>query len=270
MSLTDAQLDRYARHIVLKEIGGAGQRKLLRAAIALVGAGGIGAPALQYLAAAGVGHIRLIDDDQVSLDNLQRQVLFGTNDIGRDKVEVAGERAAQLNPDVAFESVKARLDGDNVATLLDGVDLVLDGSDNFMTRLTVSDHCTRVRVPLVSAAIGQFQAQIGTFRGWEPDRPCYRCFVGDAFDADDCDTCAELGVLGAMAGIAGSWAAMEAVREIIGFGESQAGRLHIFNGLGPKLRTIRIAKDPACRGCGAAQAPNSLSASSKKRAVSAG
>jgi molybdopterin-synthase adenylyltransferase len=270
VSLSDAQLDRYARHIVLKEIGGAGQRKLLRAAAVLVGAGGIGAPALQYLVAAGVGQIRLIDDDRVSLDNLQRQVLFGTGDIGRDKVEVAGERVAALNPDVTFEPLKARLDADNVAGLLDGADLVLDGSDNFVTRLTVSDHCTSAQVPLVSAAIGQFQAQIGTFRGWEPDKPCYRCFVGDAFDADDCDNCAELGVLGAMAGIAGSWAAMEAIREIAGFGEPQAGRLHIFNGLGPSMRTIRIAKDPGCRGCGAAQAPNSLSASSKKRAVSAG
>lgn len=271
MSLSDAQLDRYARHIVLKEIGGAGQHKLLRAAIALVGAGGIGTPALQYLAAAGIGRIRLIDDDQVSLDNLQRQILFGTDDVGRDKVEVVGERAAALNPDVAFEPVRTRLDPDNVADLLNGVDLVIDGSDNFMTRLTVSDHCTRARLPLVSAAIGQFQAQIGTFRGWEADKPCYRCFVGNAFDTDDCDTCAELGVLGAMAGIAGSWAAMEAVREIVGFGDDPAGRLHILNGLGPSLRTIRIAKDPACLACRSAdQSPNSLEASSKKRAVSAG
>ena len=127
---------------------------------------------------------------------------------------------------------------------------MLDGSDNFATRLAVSDACTRLRIPLVSAAIGRFQAQIGTFRGWEQGQPCYRCFVGDAFDADDCDSCAELGVLGAMAGIAGSFAAMEAIRQIAGFGEEAAGRLHIFDGLKPGMRTVRIAKDPACPACG--------------------
>ena len=131
------------------------------------------------------------------------------------------------------------------------MDLVIDGSDNFATRLIISDHCTSARIPLVSASIGRFQAQIGTFRGWEADKPCYRCFVGDAFDAEDCDTCSELGVLGAMAGIAGSWGAMEAIRAITGFGEDPAGKLHIFDGLKPGLRTIRIVKDPACSGCGA-------------------
>jgi len=250
VSLSDAQLDRYARHIVLKEIGGEGQRKLLAARVAVVGAGGIGAPAIDYLAAAGIGALRVIDDDVVTLDNLQRQILFGTIDVGRPKTEVAGEAVARLDPAVRFEGANARLGPANVADLLAGVDLVLDGSDNFATRLVVSDHCTRAHLPLVSAAIGQFQAQIGTFRGWEPDRPCYRCFVGDAFDAEDCDSCSELGVLGAMVGIAGSWAAMEAIRELVGFGEDAAGKLHILDGLKPALRTIRIVKDPACRGCG--------------------
>ena len=250
MSLSDEQLDRYARHIVLKEIGGEGQRRLLAARVAVVGAGGIGCPAIQYLAAAGIGALRVIDDDSVSLDNLQRQTLFGTGDVGRPKAEVAGEAVARLNPDVRFEGKRERLAAGNVAALLGGVDLVLDGSDNFATRLIVSDHCTRARIPLVSAAIGQFQAQIGTFRGWEAERPCYRCFVGDAFDAEDCDSCSELGVLGAMAGIAGAWAAMEAIREIAGFGDEAAGKLHIFDGLKPGLRTIRIVKDPACKGCG--------------------
>lgn len=249
MSLTDAQLDRYARHIVLKEIGGEGQRRLLAASVAVVGAGGIGAPAIQYLAAAGVGTLRVIDDDEVSLDNLQRQVLFGTGDVGRPKAEVAQEAVARLNPDVTFETRRARLDVANAAGLLEGADLVLDGSDNFATRLVVSDRCTAARIPLVAAAIGQFQAQIGTFRGWEADAPCYRCFVGDAFDAEDCDTCAELGVLGAMAGIAGSFAALEAIRALCGFGGDPAGKLHIFEGLGPAMRTIRIVKDPSCRGC---------------------
>jgi molybdopterin-synthase adenylyltransferase len=249
VSLTDAQLDRYARHIVLKEIGGEGQRRLLAASVAIVGAGGIGSPAIQYLTAAGIGRMRVIDDDRVSLDNLQRQPLFATGDVGRRKAEVAGEAVARLNPEVAFEGVAERLSGANAAALLAGADLVLDGSDNYATRLTVSDHCTAARIPLVSAAIGQFQAQVGTFRGWQADGPCYRCFVGDAFDAEDCDSCAELGVLGAMAGIAGSFAAMEAIRAIAGLGGDPAGKLHIFEGLAPAMRTIRIVKDPACKGC---------------------
>jgi molybdopterin/thiamine biosynthesis adenylyltransferase len=250
-ALADAQLERYARHIVLREVGGEGQRRLLAATIAIVGAGGIGAPAIQYLAAAGVGALRVIDDDAVSLDNLQRQILFGTGDVGRAKTEVAAGAVARLNPDVRFEARRARLDAANVADLVAGADLILDGSDNFATRLIVSDHATAAHIPLVSAAIGQFQAQIGTFRGWEPDRPCYRCFVGDAFDAEDCDSCAELGVLGAMTGIAGSFAALEAIRALTGFGADPTGKLHIFDGLAPAMRTIRIVKDPACKGCGA-------------------
>jgi len=250
MALSDEQLDRYSKHIILKEIGGAGQARLLASRVVVIGAGGIGSPAILYLAAAGVGRLRVIDDDAVSLDNLQRQILFGTGDVGAAKVERAGAAVARLNRDVRFEGVAARLAPGLVAALLEGADVVLDGSDNFATRLAVSDHCTSARVPLVSAAIGQFQAQIGTFRGWEPGRPCYRCFVGDAFDAQDCDTCSELGVLGAFAGLAGSWAAMEAVRALTGFGESQAGKLHLFEGLAPAMRSLRIAKDPACRGCG--------------------
>jgi adenylyltransferase/sulfurtransferase len=250
VTLSDEQLDRYARHIVLKEIGGAGQVKLGQARVAVIGAGGIGCPAIQYLAAAGVAKLRVIDDDVVSLSNLQRQVLFGTGDIGRSKVEVAREAVARLNQDVAFEDVPERLTTANAAELIGDVDLVLDGCDNFATRLAVADHCTRARIPLVSGALGQFQGQIGAFRGWEADQPCYRCFVGDAFDADDCDTCAELGVLGAMAGLVGSWAAMEAVRAIVGFGPDPAGKVHVLDGVTPTLRTIRITKDPACKTCG--------------------
>jgi molybdopterin-synthase adenylyltransferase len=252
VTLTDDQLDRYARHIVLPEIGGVGQRTLLSACVAVIGAGGIGSPALACLAAAGVGRLRLIDDDRVSLDNLQRQTLFATADIGRLKVDAAGEALARLNPDVAFEGMAVRIGTDNAPDLLAGSDLVLDGSDNFATRLAVSDQCTAAGTPLVSAAIGRFQVQIGTFRGHEAALPCYRCFVGDAFDAEDCDSCAELGVLGAMTGIAGSWAALEAIRALTGFGGDSAGKLHIFDGLKPGMRTIRIAKDPACRACGGA------------------
>ncbi len=251
MSLSDEQLDRYARQIVLKEIGGEGQRRLLGAQVVLVGAGGIGSPALQYLAASGVGRLKAIDDDIVSLDNLQRQILYGTGDVGRSKVEAAAEMVSKLNSDAAFTPAKARLTIENAAELLAGADVVLDGSDNFATRLTVSDHCTAARIPLVSAAIGQFQAQVGTFRGWEAGAPCYRCFVGDAFDAEDCDSCSELGVLGAMVGIAGSLAALEAIRQIVGFGGDAVGKLHVFDGLAPAMRTIRIVKDPACRACGA-------------------
>ncbi|MBS0312551.1 MAG: HesA/MoeB/ThiF family protein [Proteobacteria bacterium] len=250
MSLTDEQLDRYARHIVLREIGGAGQVKLRQARIAVIGAGGIGCPAIQYLAAAGVGMLRVIDDDAVSLSNLQRQVLFGMDDIGRPKVEAARDAVGRLNPDVTFEGVARRLNADNAAGLIGDVDLVLDGCDNFATRLAVSDTAVRARIPLVSAALGMFQGQIGTFRGWENGQPCYRCFVGDAFDADDCDTCAEQGVLGAMAGLIGSWAALEAVRAVTGFGPDPAGKVHIFDGVTPAMRTIRIPKDPACRACG--------------------
>lgn len=250
MTLSDAQLDRYARHIVLKEIGGAGQAKLARARVVVIGAGGIGCPAIQYLAAAGVGALRVIDDDVVSLSNLQRQTLFGTGDVGRSKVEVAGEAVGRLNPGVPYEGRAARLTRNNVVELIGQADLVLDGCDNFATRLVVSDYCTRARIPLVSAALGQFQGQFGTFRGGETAQPCYRCFVGNAFDADDCDTCAEQGVLGAMAGLIGSWGAMEAVRALTGFGPDAAGKVHILDGITPTLRTIRIPKDPNCRGCG--------------------
>ena len=218
--------------------------------MAVIGAGGIGSPVVQYLAAAGLGRLTVLDGDSVSLDNLQRQVLFGTGDVGRPKVEVAREVAARLNPDVRLDTLQKRLTRENVATLLPPADAVVDGSDNFSTRLVVSDHCTAARVPLVSAAIGQFQAQIGTWRGWEPGRPCYRCFVGDAFDAEDCDSCSELGVLGAMAGLAGSWAALEAIRQIVGFGEDAASKVHVFDGLAPAMRTLRIVKDPACPACG--------------------
>ena len=250
MSLSDEQLERYARHIVLKEVGGGGQRQLLEARVTVVGAGGIGSPAIQYLAAAGIGALRVVDDDTVSLGNLQRQPLFGTADVGRPKAQVAAEAVARLNPDVRVDALEQRVVADNVAILLGAADVVLDGSDNFATRLLVSDHCTAARVPLVTAAIGQFQAQVGTWRGWAPDAPCYRCFVGDAFDAEDCDSCSDLGLVGAMAGIAGSWAALEVVRAIVGFGDDPGGKLYLFEGLAPAARTLRIVKDPACAACG--------------------
>ena len=249
-SLTDKQLDRYARHIILPHIGGAGQAKLLGAHVLVVGAGGIGCPALQYLAAAGVGELTIVDDDSVSLSNLQRQVLFGEADIGTSKVEAAKAALLKINPNTEINAIAKRLTAENSAAMLDGVNLVLDGSDNFATRLAVSDMCVAAQVPLVSGAIGQFQGQVGMFAGWREDAPCYRCFVGDAFDAEDCDTCAENGVLGAMAGMMGSFAAMESVRALTGFGDDPIGKIHIYDGLKPAMRTIKLSKDPSCSTCG--------------------
>jgi molybdopterin-synthase adenylyltransferase len=249
MSLSDTQLDRYARHIVLRDIGGPGQAKLLGSHVLLIGAGGIGCPAIQYLAAAGIGTISVVDDDVVSLSNLQRQILFGAAQIGTPKVLAAAEAVSRLNPDVQFHAVQQRITGETSAAILDGVDVVLDGCDNFTSRLIVNDLCVAAQVPLVSAAIGQFHGQIGTFVGWREDAPCYRCFVGDAHDPDDCDDCATQGVLGAMCGLMGSFAAMEAIRFLTGFGEEAIGKLHIFDGMKPAMRTIRLPKDPQCGSC---------------------
>ncbi|AYJ85977.1 molybdopterin-synthase adenylyltransferase MoeB [Sphingomonas paeninsulae] len=250
--LSDAELERYARHIVLREIGGVGQVKLKAARVAVVGAGGIGCPALQYLVAAGVGRITLFDDDIVSVSNLQRQILFGEGDVGKPKAEVAAAVLARLNPESVVTTKLVRLDPSNVLALLAGHDVILDGTDSFASRLAVADAAYALKIPLVSAAIGQFHAQVATWRGWETTNPCYRCYVGDAFDAEDCDTCAELGVLGAMTGMIGSFGAMEAIRAITGFGDDTTGKLHLIDGLTPAMRTIRMPKDPACRTCGQA------------------
>ncbi len=250
MNLSDNQLDRYARHIVLRDIGGAGQAKLIKAHVMVIGAGGIGCPVIQYLAAAGVGTISVIDDDVVALSNLQRQILYSVADIGMPKVDAAAKAVLAINPDIVFNPIKARLTAAHDAGFLSGVDAVIDGCDNFATRLLVNDLCIAAQVPLISAAIGQFHGQLGTFTGWQADAPCYRCFVGDAFDPEDCNDCVSLGVLGAMCGIMGSFAAMEAIRVITGFGDAQIGKLHLFEGLVPAMRTITLPKDPACSSCG--------------------
>ena len=247
--MRDDQLDRYARHIILKEIGGAGQQRLLDAHAVLIGAGGIGAPAIQYLAAAGVGRLTVIDDDQVALSNLQRQVLFSAADVGRLKVEAAGDAVARLNPDVRLVAVPKRLNAANAADLLRGADVVLDGSDNFATRLAVADTARGLRIPLVSAAVGQFDGQLVLFRGWEVDKPCYRCLVGDDPDRPDV-SCADQGVLGALTGALGSLAAIEAIRAIVPFGTDPAGTLLLVDALDFRFRTIALPKDPGCA-CGA-------------------
>ena len=248
--LSDAELDRYARHIVLHEIGGAGQQKLKDARVAVIGAGGLGSPCLQYLAAAGVGRLRIIEDDVVSLSNLQRQVLHGTPDVGRPKNDSAREALARLNPHVDVETHAVRLSADNAAALLTGCDVVADGSDNFATRLIVADTCQALRIPLVSAAVGAFDGQLAVFRGWEQDKPCYRCFVG-ADPQLAARSCADQGVLGALTGVMGSLQALEVIREVTGFGPSRAGRLMLYDARAGRMRDIALPKDVQCPSCAA-------------------
>ena len=249
MSLTDSQLDRYARHIVLKEIGGEGQKRLLAAHVLVIGAGGIGSPVIQYLAAAGIGRLTVVDDDRVALSNLQRQTLFATRDIGHAKVVAAANAVQRLNPDVDFRPVDRRIDAGTAPALLAGVEVAIDGTDSFATRLAVADAALAARVPLVSAAVGQFEGQLAVYRGWEPGRPCYRCLVGDAPDRGDA-SCADQGVLGAMTGVMGSLAAIEAVRELVPFGVDPAGTLLLVDALSFRFRTIALPKDPGCRCAG--------------------
>jgi adenylyltransferase/sulfurtransferase len=246
MALSDEELDRYARHIVLPQLGGAGQLKLKAAKVAVVGAGGIGAGAVPALTGAGIGQLTIIDDDEVELSNLQRQPLYATEEVGQPKAVLAAHFVETRNPNIDVRTVSARIDAANAVELLAGHDLILDGTDNFATRLTVSDAAVKLGIPLISAAAQQFQGQVALFRG----RPCYRCFVGDAFDADDCDTCAELGVLGALTGTIGNFAALLAIRTIAGIGSDAAGTLHLFDGLTLGWRQIRIVADSNCRACG--------------------
>ena len=249
MSLSDAELDRYARHIVLKEVGGAGQARLRAARVAVVGAGGLGSPCIQYLAAAGVGVLRVIDDDAVALSNLQRQTLYGTRDAGTSKVVAAAQAVARLNPNVRVEMRRDRVDAVNVKALIESADVVIDGSDNFATRLVVADACLAYRIPLVSAAVGQFEGQLAVYRGWEADKPCYRCFVGADPERPDIN-CADQGVLGAMTGVMGSLAALEAIRALVPFGDDAAGKLLLADALTLRFRTLTLPKDPGCPGCG--------------------
>jgi adenylyltransferase/sulfurtransferase len=250
MSLSEAELERYARHLILREIGGAGQAALKSARVMVIGAGGIGSPVIQYLAAAGIGTLVIADDDRVDLSNLQRQTIFATADLGQPKALAARDRALALNPEIAVEAVEGRIDPVTVDRVA-GMDVVIDGTDNFATRLIVADACLRHRVPLVSAAVGQFDGQLAVFRGWEADRPCYRCWVGSDPDRPDI-SCADQGVLGAMTGVMGSLAGIEAVRQIVSFGADPAGKLLIADALDFRFRTLTLPKDPGCPACGAA------------------
>ena len=248
VDLTDDELDRYARHIVLPQVGGVGQNKLKAAKVAVIGAGGIGCAVIPALAGAGIGRLSIIDDDDVELSNLHRQSLFRTADVGHPKAKLAASFVAAQNAFVNVRAVTERIDPANAAELLEGHDLIIDGSDNFATRLAVSDTCVALAIPLVSAAAIQFQGQVGLFRA----RPCYRCFVGDAFDTEDCDTCAEAGVLGALTATVGGFAALLAINFIVGIGEDQSGKLHLFDGERLTWRAIVIPPDTACRACGSA------------------
>ncbi|KLE34029.1 HesA/MoeB/ThiF family protein [Aurantiacibacter luteus] len=253
--LTDERLERFARHIVLPEIGGAGQVRLARSHVAIAGLGGIGAPVLQYLAGAGVGRFTLVDDGDVELSNLQRQTIYAARDVGHGKAVSARRWMANFDAALAVDISDTRIIPANASDLVTGADLVIDGTDNFATRLAVSDACVAAGVPLLSAAVGRFQGQVGAFSGHRAHQPCYRCFVGDAFDAEDCDTCAEDGVLGAMVGWVGTFAAMQAVRVLVAqgdlgpMGEPQWGVLHLMDGLEPGMRSMRIARDPQCSAC---------------------
>lgn len=247
-ALSDDQLERYARHIVLQDVGGAGQKKLLAAKVLLIGAGGIGAPALLYLAAAGVGTLGVVDDDTVSLSNLQRQVLYGSADIGLPKVEQTRAALAKINPDVVVDAHQTRLTPANAPQVMAGYDIVLDGSDNFETRLLVGDQCHALGITLVSAAVGRFDGQLSVFASHLGDLPCYRCFVPDV-PPQGGGTCADDGVIGALTGVMGSWAALEVIKLITGAGDPLLGKLMIFDGLASRTRTINLRRDPVCKTC---------------------
>ena len=240
---SDEEVERYARHLVLRELGGPGQQRLKQARVLVVGAGGLGAPAALYLAAAGVGTIGLVDDDTVALSNLQRQVLYAEADVGEPKVQAAAARLQALNGHVRLEPMRLRLGQDNAGEVISGYDLVLDGVDDFATRFQVNAACVAAATPLVSGAVARWSGQVGVFAG----RPCYRCLVPDS--PPEAETCAAVGIVGALTGVIGSMMAMEAIKLIVGAGESLVGRLLIYDGLAGSSHVARVAADPACPVC---------------------
>ena len=243
MTFSDDEIERYARHLVLVEVGGPGQQRLKAARVGLIGLGGVGAPAALYLVAAGIGTLRLIDDDTVALSNLQRQIAFDVADIGRPKAEAGAEALTALNPHVRVEPFAGRLTVATAARLVEGCDVVVDGTDDFETRFAVNAACMAARIPLVSGALGRWNGQVGVFTG----RPCYRCLVPGA--PPEAETCARVGVIGALAGVVGSMVALEAIKLIAGAGQPLAGRLLIYDGLAGTARTVTVAADPDCPVC---------------------
>jgi molybdopterin/thiamine biosynthesis adenylyltransferase len=247
--LSADELERYARHIVLRDVGGPGQAALKNARVLVIGAGGLGAPVLTYLAAAGVGTLGVIDDDVVSLSNLQRQIIHGTPDIGRPKVTSAAAMIARLNPHVAVETHAMRLDAHNALDLIGRYDIVADGSDNFETRYLVSDACHFAKKPLVTATLGTFDGTLTTIRSYErgadgKPNPTYRCLFPVAPPAGSIPACAEAGILGALAGVLGSLMALEVIREIVGFGTGMVGRYLMFDARDLRFETLSYTWDP--------------------------
>jgi adenylyltransferase/sulfurtransferase len=249
MGFSSEELERYARHIVLHEIGGPGQQRLKAARVLMIGAGGLGSPAILYLAAAGVGTLGVVDDDTVSLSNLQRQVLHATAEVDQPKVESAGRAVARINPNVSFVPHAVRLTEANADQIIGGYDMVLDGSDNFATRYLVNRVAARLRVPLVFAAIGRWEGQISVFRPWAGG-PCYECIFPDTPALGLVPACAEAGVLGAMAGVVGAMQAVEAVKLVTQTGASLDGRLMLYDALQAETRVIKLAKRAGCAVCG--------------------
>lgn len=251
MALTKDQIDRYSRHILLKEVGGQGQQKLLSAKVLVIGAGGIGHPIIQYLAAAGVGTIGIADDDHVEISNLQRQILFTPNDIGKPKTECVARSVCDLNPDVSVHKHQLRVGEDNIAELIAPYDVVVEGIDNFKGRFVINRACIAQKKPLISAAIGRFDGQVTTFKSFEDPGtlPCYRCLVPEEPPRDEQVSCSEVGVIGAIAGVVGTLAAMEVLKEILMIGQSLAGRISIYNGLSGETRLVTLPADPACEDC---------------------
>lgn len=263
MNFSEAQINRYARHILLPEVGGTGQQKLLDSKVLVIGAGGLGSPVLLYLAAAGVGTLGVVDDDVVDLSNLQRQIVHSTSAVGQPKVESAARTIAAINPDVDLIPHNQRIGPDNALELISGYDVIADGSDNFTTRFLVNDACYLAERTLVSAAILRFDAQLYTFKAFETDAagghgPCYRCIFPAPPPEGQIPTCAEAGVLGAMCGMAGSLQATEVLKELLGIGESLSGSLLVYDGLSTTFRKIAVRPDPACPLCGESPAITDL------------
>lgn len=250
MDFTEDQIQRYARHILLPEVGGTGQAKLAAARVLIIGAGGLGSPVALYLAAAGVGTIGIVDDDRVELSNLQRQVAHTTARIGQAKVASAAAAMTAINPEVSVVEHATRLTADNAMDLVSAYDLVCDGSDNFATRFLVADACHLAGRTLVSAAVLRFEGQLSTFRSHRKGEPCYRCLHPAPPPDGMVPSCAEAGVFGAVTGVLGTLQATEALKEIIGIGESMSGRLLLWDALGARFRTVRLPPDPACALCG--------------------
>lgn len=261
MDFTEAQLQRYARHIILPEIGGEGQARLMRARVLVVGAGGLGSPVLMYLAAAGVGTLGVIDDDRVTLSNLQRQIVHSTARVGALKTESARETLSAINPEVEVVCHSERLTAANALDLFAAYDIVADGSDNFATRYLVNDACYLAKKTLVSAAMLRFDGQLATFKAHlGGDHPCYRCLFREPPPAGLIPSCSEAGVLGALAGALGAMQAVEVVKEILGVGESLSGWLVLYDALAARFEKLRVRPDPDCPLCGPQATIHDLSA----------